>query len=83
MSKAKDQVKDIALRSGFKLKEQPNGEMDLNPYVYHFAELLIKVVAHDLALENSMTGKKSGILRHDELHRYATSINKTKGDKEC
>ncbi len=37
--KAKEQVKDIALRSGFKLKEQPNGEMDLNPYVYEFAEL--------------------------------------------
>ena len=73
--KAKEQVKDIALRSGFKLKEQPNGEMDLNPYVYEFAELFIKVVAHDLALENSMTGKKSGLLRHDELHRYATSIN--------
>ena len=74
MSKAKDQVKNIALKAGFKLKEQPSGKMDLNPYVYHFAEQLIREVAYDLALENSMTGKKSGLLRHDELNRYARSI---------
>ncbi|MGP4715325.1 hypothetical protein ACTXGL_01620 [Psychrobacter sp. T6-6] len=28
------QIKEIALANGFKLKEQPSGEMDLNPYVY-------------------------------------------------
>ena len=28
-----EQIKEIALKSRFKLKEQPNGEMDLNPYV--------------------------------------------------
>lgn len=38
-----EQIKEIALANGFKLKEQPNGEMDLNPYVYEFArQLLIK-----------------------------------------
>lgn len=35
-----EQIKDIALANGFKLKEQPNGEMDLNPYVYDFARAL-------------------------------------------
>ena len=35
-----EQIKDIALANGFKLKEQPNGEMDLNPYVYEFARAL-------------------------------------------
>lgn len=30
-------IQKIALDSGFKLKEQPNGEFDLNPYVYKFA----------------------------------------------
>ena len=35
-----DQIKEIALANGFKLKEQPNGEMDLNPYVYEFARAL-------------------------------------------
>ena len=35
-----DQIKEIALQNGFKLKEQPGGEMDLNPDVYHFAKTL-------------------------------------------
>ncbi len=38
-----ERIKEIALANGFKLKEQPSGEMDLNPYVYDFArQLLIK-----------------------------------------
>lgn len=36
-----DQIKEIALANGFKLKEQPSGEMDLNPYVYDFAKALL------------------------------------------
>lgn len=36
-----DQIKEIALANGFKLKEQPSGEMELNPYVYDFARALI------------------------------------------
>ena len=36
-----DQIKEIALANGFKLKEQPSGEMDLNPYVYEFARKLL------------------------------------------
>ena len=39
---AKQYIKDVALECGFKLKEQPNGELDLNPYVYTFADKLIK-----------------------------------------
>ena len=38
----KQYIKDVALEYGFKLKEQPNGELDLNPYVYTFADKLIK-----------------------------------------
>ena len=36
----KSRIKAIALSSGFELKEQPNGEMDLNPYVYEFASVV-------------------------------------------
>lgn len=36
-----EQIKALALENGFQLKEQPSGEMDLNPYVYQFAEALI------------------------------------------
>lgn len=38
----KKQIKDLALSNGFKLKEQPSGKMDLNPYVYHFADALLE-----------------------------------------
>ena len=43
----KFRIKAMALSSGFKLKEQPNGEMDLNPYVYEFAKLLELAVLYD------------------------------------
>ena len=38
----KQYIKEVALECGFKLKEQPDGSMDLNPYVYAFADKLIK-----------------------------------------
>lgn len=38
----KQYIKEVALECGLKLKEQPNGELDLNPYVYTFADKLIK-----------------------------------------
>jgi len=36
-----EQIRDIALANGFKLKEQPDGRQDLNPYVYDFARALL------------------------------------------
>lgn len=36
-----DEIKALALECGFKLREQPDGRMDLNPYVYEFANRLI------------------------------------------
>ena len=42
MNMNKQYIKEVALECGFKLKEQPNGELDLNPYVYIFADKLIK-----------------------------------------
>ena len=38
----KQYIKDVALECGFKLKEQHYGSMDLNPYVYTFADKLVK-----------------------------------------
>ena len=35
-----DEIKELALAIGFKLKEQPDGNMDLNPYVYEFARVV-------------------------------------------
>ena len=42
MNMNKQYIKEVALGCGFKLKEQPNGGLDLNPYVYTFADKLIK-----------------------------------------
>lgn len=38
-----EEIKALALTCGFKLKEQPNGEMDLNPYVYEFARKIYEI----------------------------------------
>lgn len=34
----REHIKALALAKGFKLKDQPDGKADLNPYVYDFAE---------------------------------------------
>lgn len=38
----KDEIREVCLTHGFSLKQQPNGEMDLNPYVYHAAAALVE-----------------------------------------
>lgn len=39
------EIKELALANGFKLKEQADGSLDLNPYVYDFvAAVLAKAV---------------------------------------
>ena len=37
-----DEIRDLALSHGFTLRPQPDGSMDLNPYVYAFARTLIE-----------------------------------------
>lgn len=37
----KQQIKELALSNGFQLKEQPDGTLDLNPYVYEFSSALL------------------------------------------
>lgn len=38
----RETIKKLALANGFKLKPQPNGEEDLNPYVYDFVQALLQ-----------------------------------------
>lgn len=47
----KQSIKELALANGFKLKEQPDGSMDLNPYVYDFALALILQVAESAYMQ--------------------------------
>jgi hypothetical protein len=47
-----EKIKELALANGFKLKEQADGSMDLNAYVYDFAnsiEQAAKVESHKQA----------------------------------
>lgn len=37
-------IKELALANGFKLKEQADGSMDLNAYVYDFANAIEQAV---------------------------------------
>ena len=60
----KQDVKKLALECGFKLKEQPDGSMDLNLYVYKFAEELV------LKLGNSLLGEFK-----EMLSEYITDID--------
>ena len=40
-----EKIKELALANGFKLKEQASGNMDLNSYVYDFANETAKNMA--------------------------------------
>lgn len=57
-----EQVREVALANGFKLKLQDDGSYDLNPYVYDFAEALI-AKHYQLRLEEQ---KKES---HAEYHK--------------
>ena len=44
-------IKELALANGFKLKEQVSGNMDLNAYVYDFANAIEREVKAHTVLE--------------------------------
>lgn len=60
----KQAVKEIALACGFKLKLQPDGTMDLNPYVYAFADELLNRARH----EQEVMNMRKGALLSDALY---------------
>ena len=37
-----EEIREVALDNGFKLKLQKDGGMDLNPYVYVFVRAIVK-----------------------------------------
>ena len=44
-------IKELALANGFKLKEQASGNMDLNAYVYDFANAIEQAAKAQAVLE--------------------------------
>lgn len=67
----KEQIKQLALANGFKLKEQANGTLDLNPYVYEFTKaLIVDVVADCIMRIDSIP-----VLCHDNpAMRYSDTV---------
>lgn len=64
MNLKKESVRQLALEAGFKLKEQPDGNKDLNPYVYRFADKLGEAVAEDfLAMMRTTYDELGDIMR--------------------
>ncbi|MET4160530.1 hypothetical protein ABIE61_000344 [Marinobacterium sp. MBR-111] len=45
----REQIKELALTNGFKLKQQSDGSEDLTPYVYGFAKALAAKAVMDFA----------------------------------
>lgn len=43
----KERIKELALAAGFTLREQPDGSMGLNRYVYKFADALLAETVGD------------------------------------
>ena len=83
-----DQIKEIALANGFKLKEQPNGEIDLNPYVYDAFRAAIKrklkeVMAELKSMEsNDNTIEMSAMLDmcQDVIERHIDELSEVNDD---
>ena len=61
-----EQIKHLALQNGFKLKEQPDGTMDLNPYVYDFARVLTSGVKSQ---QGRAVGKTQTVPTLDEFKK--------------
>jgi hypothetical protein len=69
------EIKHLALINGFSLRKQEDGSLNLNPYVYKFAEQLIQV-SHD-ALLNKL------VLFHMHLKEAAEHLQNRHADDEA
>ena len=66
-------VKELALANGFKLKEQADGSMDLNAYVYDFANAIEQVakkaqaVPEWISVEDGLPSDGQNIIAFDAI----------------
>lgn len=64
-------IKELALANGFKLKEQADGSMDLNAYVYDFANA-IEQAAKAQAVPETQQSKQAEI---DDLNAQLKAVH--------
>lgn len=65
-------IKELALANGFKLKEQASGNMDLNTYVYDFAnaieqEAKAQAVPEWISIEDGLPSDGENIIAFDAI----------------
>ena len=74
-------IKELALANGFKLKEQSSGNMDLNAYVYDFANAIEQAAKAQTVLEKDAIIKKLS----DQLYsqEMKTSAARTLCETAC
>ena len=74
-------IKELALANGFKLKEQASGNMDLNAYVYDFANAIEQAAKAQTVLEKDAIIKKLS----DQLYsqEMKTSAARTLCETAC
>lgn len=64
----REQVKEIARKAGFTLREQLNGDMDLDPYVYSFVENLFEK-SEELILLRNLHYDVRGVARYNGVDK--------------
>jgi hypothetical protein len=83
------QIRALALQCGFQLKDQGDGTMDLNPYVYEFADRLIRAALERLptAVKPTVTDwspnmETCTLELHGEKHHYRKECNNLRWGEE-
>lgn len=70
------QIKEIAIKAGFTLRTQPDGSVDLNKYVYDFANELL---AHSEPITVKLTTQPNLYLIPSQALKYIRNENYTFG----
>jgi hypothetical protein len=81
----KDEITALALANGFKLKEQPDGSMALNTYVFDFARALEKAVLERAAkyVRACHTQDCRGMNKNSLIKRASRTADTIASELEC
>lgn len=75
------QIKELALANGFKLKEQASGNMDLNAYVYDFANAIEQAVIASVVPYESCSVKSHEIIINETKSELINDYDIAKEDE--
>lgn len=75
------QIKELALANGFKLKEQASGNMDLNAYVYDFANAIEQATKASAVPYESCSVKSHEIIINETKSELIDSYDIAKEDE--